>query len=82
MILGAVFGRTQIDDPRPEKCLNLVRELNDYIIERHSSSLCPEIIKDFDFSSPERKNHCSQLLFDVLYAFARIMERECNIVML
>lgn len=79
MILGAVFGRTNISDPLPQKCLDLTRELNDYIIDMHRTVLCPDIISDYTFATPKRKQLCTHLVFDIIDGFALIMERECNI---
>ncbi len=82
MILGAIFGRTQLTDPLPKNCLDFTRELNDYIVNKAGSALCPEIIKNYEFATPSRKEHCSNLVFDIIDCFALIMERECNITIL
>lgn len=82
MMLGSVFGRTELTVPIPQNCLDFTRELNDYIIKKKSSALCPEIIKDYEFATPSRKEHCTDLVFDIIDCFALIMERECNITIL
>lgn len=80
MILGAFLGRTDINAPLPTKCLDATRELNDYINAHHKSSLCPEIIKDYAFSGPQRKELCTDLVFDIIECTTRIIERECGII--
>lgn len=79
MILGSIFGREQINDPLPKKCLDLTRELNDYIIKKYDTPYCPELIDSYDFSTLSRKGFCTALVFDIIDCFALIMERECNI---
>ena len=79
MALGKVFGRTVKGDPAFEKCLALVRELNDDVAAAYGSTLCPEIIKDFEFTAPERKSHCTGAVAETIKSFAKIMERECGV---
>lgn len=79
MILGSVFGRTKRTDPLPQKCLDVTRELNDYIVAHRKTVICPEYIQDYTFATPERKDHCTELIFDILEIFAKIMERERGI---
>lgn len=82
MMLGAVFGRTKIDDPLPRNCLDFTRELNDYIIKKHGSAMCPDYISNYAFATPARKEACTNLVFDIIDCFALIMERECNITII
>lgn len=79
MALGKVFGRTVKGDPAYEKCIEAVRELNDEVCAVYASSLCPELIRDYDFHTPERKTFCTGVVFASIRAFARIMERECGV---
>lgn len=79
MALGKVFGRTVKGDPAFKKCIDVVRELNDDVAEVYGTSICPELIKDFDFYDPERKTHCTGIVHVVIRSFAKIMERECNV---
>lgn len=79
MALGKVFGRTVKGDPAYEKCIALVRELNDDVIAEYGSALCPELIKDYEFADPERKTHCTGVVYACIKSFAKIMERECGV---
>lgn len=78
MALGRIFGRTEKGAPTAT-CLKVVRDLNDDIIKKYGTTICPEIIKDFQFADPERKTHCTELVHDVIKAFSKIVERECDV---
>ena len=79
MALGKVFGRTVKGDPAFKKCIDVVRELNDDVAEVYGTSICPELIKDYDFYEPDRKTHCTNIVHVVIRSFAKIMERECGV---
>ena len=79
MALGKVFGRTVKGDPAFKKCIDVVRELNDDVAEAYGTSICPELIKDYDFYEPDRKTHCTNIVHVVIRSFAKIMERECGV---
>lgn len=79
MALGKVFGRTEKGDPAFQKCIDLTRELNEDVIKAYKSNLCPELIADYEFSTPERKTHCTGILYACINSFAKIMERECGV---
>ena len=50
MALGKLFGRTTKGDPAYEKCIAVVRELNEDVAAAHGSSLCPDIINGLRIS--------------------------------
>ena len=79
MALGKIFGRTVKGDPAYRKCIDVVRELNDDVAAAYSSSLCPDLIRDYEFSDPERKAHCTGIVYECIRSFARIVERECGV---
>ena len=79
MALGKVFGRTVKGDPAYQKCIEVVRQLNDDVAEVYKTSICPELIKDYDFKDPERKVFCTGIVHECIKSFARIMEHECGI---
>lgn len=79
MALGKIFGRTVKGDPAYEKCLAVVRELNDDIADVYKTSLCPELIKDYEFATPERKTWCTSIVHECIKSFAKIVERECGV---
>ncbi len=79
MALGKVFGRTVKGDPAFKKCIDVVRELNDDVAEAYGTSICPELIKEYDFYDPERKTFCTGIVKAVIISFAKIMEKECGV---
>jgi C_GCAxxG_C_C family probable redox protein len=79
MCLGKVFGRTVPGDPKYQKCCTLVRELNDDVIAEYGTTICPQLIEDYDFKEPDRKQHCIGIVLTVIESFAEIMERECGV---
>ena len=38
-----------------------------------------ELIKDYEFTNPERKTHCTGIVHECIRAFSKIMERECEV---
>lgn len=79
MALGKVFGRTVKGDPAFQKCMDLVRELNNDVIAEYGSAICPVLIKDYDFYEPDRKTYCTGIVHCVIRSYAKIMERECGV---
>lgn len=79
MCLGKVFGRTVKGDPAFRKCIDLVRELNEDVAKDYVSSICPELIADYEFADPERKTYCTGIVHTCIKSFAKIMERECGV---
>lgn len=79
MALGKIFGRTVKGDPAYEKCIAVVRELNDDVAAAYKTSICPDLISDYEFATPERKIYCTELLYVILESFAKIVERECGV---
>lgn len=79
MALGKVFGRTVKGDPAYQKCIEVVRELNDEVAKTYKTSICPELIKDYEFKDPDRKVFCTGIVHECIKAFAKIMQRECGV---
>ena len=79
MALGKVFGRTVKGDEAYKKCIEVVRELNDDVAQAYGTSICPELIKDYQFADPDRKIHCTGIVHECIKSFAKIMERECGV---
>lgn len=79
MALGKIFGRTTKGDPAYEKCIAVVRELNEDVAAAHGSSLCPDLIEGYDFATHERKHHCTEVVYTCIKSFAKIVERECGV---
>lgn len=79
MALGKLFGRSVKGDPAFQKCIDLVRELNDDVIAEFGSAICPVLIENYDFKDPERKKHCTGIVHACIRSFAKIVERECGV---
>ena len=79
MALGKLFGRTVKGDDAYKKCIEVVRELNDDVVKVYETSICPELINNYEFATPERKVFCTELLCVILESFAKIVERECGV---
>lgn len=79
MCIGKIFGRTERGDSAYKECCQKVRKLNDKIIEKYNSCLCPELIKDYDFKDPKRKDHCRDILLATIDAFDEIMNNEKSV---
>ncbi len=82
MALGKLFGRTVKGDPAYLKCIEVVRELNDDISKEYNTSICPELIKPYEFTDPDRKVFCTGIVHACIKSFAKIMEREFGVVTL
>lgn len=79
MALGKLFGRSVKGDPAFQKCIDLVRELNDDVIAEFGSAICPVLIENYGFKDPERKKHCTGIVHACIRSFAKIVERECGV---
>ena len=79
MALGKIFGRTVKGDPAYKKCIDMVRELNEDVAATYKSSICPELIKDYEFADPARKKYCTGIVHECIKSFAKIVERECGV---
>lgn len=79
MALGKIFGRTVKGDPAYEKCIAVVRELNEDVAKEYQTSICPELIANYEFATPERKEFCTGIVYACIRSFAKIVERECGV---
>jgi len=64
MALGMAYGRSH-GDPMDEQMFPITVKLHDYIKSLYKSTCCRVIIKDYEFTSPERKAHCVQITGEV-----------------
>ena len=58
---------------------DLVRELNEDVAKEYVSSICPELIANYEFTDPKRKIYCTGIVHACVRSFAKIMERECGV---
>jgi len=64
MALGLAYGREH-GEPMNEKMFPVAAALHDYIKEKYGSTCCRVIVRDFEFASPERKQHCVKITGEV-----------------
>ncbi|MBT9136665.1 MAG: hypothetical protein DDT34_01747 [Firmicutes bacterium] len=57
MALGMVYGRNH-GEAMPEKMFPVAAELHDHVKSVYGSNCCRVLVKDYVFTSPERKAHC------------------------
>lgn len=64
MALGMVYGRKH-GEPMNEKMFPLSAELHNHIKELYGSTCCRVLVKNYEFTSPERKAHCVKITGEV-----------------
>ena len=64
MALGMAFGRKH-GEPMNEKMFPLSAALHDYIKKLYKSTCCRVLVKDYEFTSSERKAHCVKITGEV-----------------
>jgi C_GCAxxG_C_C family probable redox protein len=64
MALGMAYGRNH-GEAMDERMFPVAAKLHDYIKQVYKSTCCRVIVKDYVFSSPERKAHCVQITGEV-----------------
>lgn len=60
MALGMAWGRNH-GEAMQEDMFPVSARLHDYIKEQYKSTCCRVIVKDYEFTSPERKKHCVKI---------------------
>ncbi|MCG0275447.1 MAG: C-GCAxxG-C-C family protein [Thermosediminibacteraceae bacterium] len=64
MALGMAYGRKH-GEPVNEKMLKMSAALHDHIKEIYKSTCCRVLIRNYEFTSPERKAHCVKITGEV-----------------
>jgi len=64
MALGMAYGRVY-KEPMPEKMFPAASALHDYIKNLYGSTCCRVLIRNYEFTSPERKSHCVKITGEV-----------------
>ena len=64
MALGMAYGRNH-GEAMDERMFPVTVKLHDYVKSLYKSTCCRVIIKDYEFTSPERKAHCVQITGEV-----------------
>ena len=82
MALGLFFGRTQQEDPKVEKNLEVAKELHDFFKGANGkNTLCCRVLtKEFDMNKGEHKEQCIAYTGLVAEKVAQIIIRELGLV--
>ncbi len=64
MALGLAYGRSH-GEPMNSRMFPVAAALHDHVKAHYGSTCCRVLIKDFDFSSPERRAHCAKITGEV-----------------
>lgn len=81
MALGLFFGRTEQNDPKVDKCMELSKELHDYFkVANGKNSLCCRVLtKEFELGGGEQKEQCIRFTGIAAEKVANIIVRELNL---
>ncbi len=63
IVIGAIKGRTNIEQS-PDEAKALAKEFLKQFKNKRGSACCRVLTAKHDFGSPERKEHCSGLVYD------------------
>ncbi|NDL68458.1 C-GCAxxG-C-C family protein [Anaerotalea alkaliphila] len=76
MALGMVYGRRH-GEPMDARMFPVSARLHDHVKSLYKSTCCRVMVKDFEFASPERKEHCVRITGEVAaWVAERILEEE------
>jgi len=77
--LGYFFGRTNPQDPKVSKTMELAKELHSFFLDKHGVACCSVLTKDLKMSSPEHIKQCATFTGEVAQKTAEIIARELDI---
>lgn len=76
MAMGMAYGREH-GQPMDERMFPLSAGLHDHVKEQYRSTCCRVLVKNYDFTSPERKAHCVGITGEVAaWVAGRLLEDE------
>ncbi|KRQ86521.1 putative redox-active protein [Caloramator mitchellensis] len=64
MALGMAYGRIH-GEPMNDKMFPISAELHNHIKDLYGSTCCRVLVKNYEFTSPERKAHCVRITGEV-----------------
>ena len=64
MALGMAYGR-KFGEPMNDKMFPVAAALHDHIRDRYKSTCCRVLVRNYVFTSPERKTHCVNITGEV-----------------
>ena len=71
MVIGYIHGKG-----KTEKARALAKEFLDEFKKNHKAACCRVLTSGFDFHSPERKSHCTNMVADCSKILENILEKE------
>ena len=72
MVIGAMFGKNNERDGK--KARALAKEFNEKFAQKYKVNCCKVLSAGYDFHSPERKQHCSDMVLDCAVIIDEIIE--------
>lgn len=60
MVIGYLYGKKT--DDKGLKARELAKKFIEQFKEQHKVTCCRVLTRDYEFASPERKNHCSEMV--------------------
>ncbi len=74
LVIGAIYGKTKNSDGM--KARALAKEFSQKFMEKFKVNCCKILSKDYDFHSPERKNHCTNMVEFSAQLLESVLENE------
>ncbi len=78
MALGMAYGRVH-GEPMDEKMFPVSAALHNHVRDMYNSTCCRVLVKDYEFTSPERKAHCVQITGEVAAWIAEALLKDPDI---
>ena len=63
MVIGAMYGRSKTSDGKLAR--KLAKEFFERFAEKYKVACCKVLSAKYEFASPERKQHCSTMVYDI-----------------
>ena len=71
MVIGAMYGRSKTSDGKLAR--KLAKEFFEKFAEKYKVACCKVLSAKYEFASPERKQHCSLMVYDVCEILENIL---------
>jgi C_GCAxxG_C_C family probable redox protein len=72
MVIGAMYGRSATSDGKLAR--KLAKEFFEKFAEKYKVACCKVLSAKYEFASPERKQHCSLMVYDICEILEKILE--------
>ena len=71
MVIGAMYGRSKTSDGKLAR--KLAKEFFEKFAEKYKVACCKVLSAKYEFASPERKQHCSLMVYDICEILEEIL---------